>query len=225
MSGYTLTTRTPHTVGHDLWMNRPLPDEYLEYASRDAYLIYSLYNYFSRVGYLDLVTVERSMRYVSLHRHSPPHRDGIYTSQHPLLPLGILGEDPICGLTKRCLRCNRNLSLFGFSPDEMVSRCFVCRAIDIRRQSKQRGTMETKVPRVGQFARMSDQQSSALATLGHNAMGGAVRARARACGILSIPHGYSTRGLSTQLSSSRSPRGASSWIYGDVPRRCANLGR
>ena len=173
---YTLTTRIRNTVGHDLWMNRPLPNEYLEYAIQDAYLIYSLYDYFSRVGYLDLVTAERSMRYVSLHQHSPPRHDDIYTWQHPLLPLGILGKDPIWGLTKTCLRCNRNLSLFGFSFDEMGSRCFVCRAIDIRRQSKQRGTTETKVPRVGQVAWIGGQQPPAPVTLGRDAMGGAVRA-------------------------------------------------
>ena len=61
-------------------MNRPLPDEYLEYTKRDAYLIYSLYNAFSRAGYLSLITVKQSMRYIHLHRRSPPHRDNIYDS-------------------------------------------------------------------------------------------------------------------------------------------------
>ena len=89
-------------------MNRPLPDEYLEYAARDAYLIYSVYDAFSRAGYLSLVTVEQSMRYINLHRRSPPHRDNIYGS-HPLLPLGIVGEGPIDGLTRTCLGCNRTL--------------------------------------------------------------------------------------------------------------------
>ena len=64
-------------------MNRPLPDAYLEYAARDAYLICSLYDAFSRAGYLSLVTIEQSMRYIHLHRRSPPHRDSIYGS-HPL---------------------------------------------------------------------------------------------------------------------------------------------
>ena len=59
-------------------MNRLLPDEYLEYTARDAYLIYSLYSAFSRAGYLSLVTVEQTMRYIYLHRRSPPHRDNIY---------------------------------------------------------------------------------------------------------------------------------------------------
>ena len=61
-------------------MNRPLPDEYLEYTARDAYLIHSLYDAFSRAGYLSLVTVEQSMRYINLHRRSPPHRGNIYGS-------------------------------------------------------------------------------------------------------------------------------------------------
>ena len=116
-------------------MTRPLPDEYLDYARQDAYLIYSLYDHFSRAGYLSLVTGDQSMRYVSLHRHSPPRRDNLYGS-HPLLPLGILGEDPIDGLTKDCQNCNRTLSLFAFSPFEGGGRCFVCRAVDIRDQCK-----------------------------------------------------------------------------------------
>ena len=140
-------------------MNRPLPDEYLDYASQDAYLIYSLYDYFSRVGYFDLVTAEQSMRYVSLYRHFPPHRDDIYAS-HPLLPLGILGEDPIYGLTKKCLACNRTLSLFGFPPFEVGSRCFVCRAVDVRCQSKRRTMMETKAARVEQVAQICDHRAS-----------------------------------------------------------------
>ena len=118
-------------------MTRPLPDEYLDYAKQDAYLIYSLYDHFSRAGYLSLVTGEQSMRYISLHRHSPPGRDNLYGS-HPLLPLGILGEDPIDGLTNDCLKCNRTLSLFAFAPFEVGSRCFVCRAVDIRDQCKRR---------------------------------------------------------------------------------------
>ena len=120
-------------------MDRPLPDAYLEYAARDAYLIWSLYDAFSRAGYLSLVTVEQSMRYIHLHRRSPPHRDNIYAS-HPLLPLGIVGEDPIDGLTKMCLGCNRTLSLFGFPPSKVSSSCFVCRAVDIRRQAVRRAS-------------------------------------------------------------------------------------
>lgn len=128
-------------------MNRPLPEEHLDYAIQDPYLIYSLYNYFSRVGYLSLVTAEQTLRYVSLHRHAPPHRDDIYSS-HPLLPLATLGEEPICGLTKMCLKCNRVLSLYAFSPFEREAggRCFVCRAVDIRRQSARRRTTEANVP-------------------------------------------------------------------------------
>ena len=61
-------------------MNRPLPDEFLEYTERDAYLIYSLYDAFSRAGYLPLVTVEHIMHYIHLHRRSLPHRDNIYGS-------------------------------------------------------------------------------------------------------------------------------------------------
>ena len=120
-------------------MNRPLPDEYLDSARQDAYLISSLYEHFSRVGYLSLVSGEQSMRYVSLHRNSPPRRDDdgtyMYVS-HPLLPLGILGEDPIEGLTKTCGGCNRILSLFAFAaPFEVGRRCFVCRAVDVRRRA------------------------------------------------------------------------------------------
>ena len=125
-------------------MNRPLPDEYLDYARQDAYLIYSLYEHFSRAGYLSLVSGEQSMRYVSLHRDSPPRRDGdngggdMYVS-HPLLPLGILGKDPIEGLTKTCGGCNRLLSLFAFAaPFEVGRRCFVCRAVDVRRRAGRR---------------------------------------------------------------------------------------
>jgi exonuclease 3'-5' domain-containing protein 1 len=95
----------PVVVGHDLWMNRPLPDEYLHYASQDAYLIYSLYNYFARVGYLSLITVEQTMRYISLHRCSPPHREDVYVS-HPLLPLGINAQSTV--QPKHVYPCSRS---------------------------------------------------------------------------------------------------------------------
>jgi len=139
-------------------MNRPLPDESLDYARQDAYLIYSLYDHFSRVGYLSLVTEEQSMRYVSLHQNSPPHRDDIYSS-HPLLPLGILGKDPIEGLTNKCLKCNRTLSLFAFPPFEVGRSCFVCRAVDIRDESKRRRnqtTVEAKMGGMEEVARIGD---------------------------------------------------------------------
>lgn len=144
-------THILNTVDHDLWMNRPLPDEYLDYARQDAHLIYSLYDHFSRAGYLYLVTGEQSLRYISLHRHSPPRRDDIYRS-HPFLPLGILGDDPIDGLTKDCLSCNRTLSLFAFLPFEVGSRCFVCRAVDIRDQYRRR-----RRTRMEEVARVIDQ--------------------------------------------------------------------
>ena len=205
--GYSLITRILIIVDHDLWMNRPLPDEYLEYARRDAYLIYSLYDYFSRVGYLSLVTAEQSMRYISLHRYCPPYRDNIYTS-HPFLPLGILGEDAIDGLTKTCLRCKRTLSLFGFSPFEVSSRCFVCRAVDIRQTARR--TTETNLPKVAQIAQiaqiaqMSDRQVCGSIPLSQ----GAMLARAHACATvptLTIPRGYFASELPTHLSSARSP--------------------
>ena len=90
-------------------MDRPLPDAWLEYAARDAYLIYSLYDAFSRAGYLALVTVEESMRYIHLHRRSTLHHDNIYSS-HPLRLLGIVREDSIDGLTKTFPGWNHTLS-------------------------------------------------------------------------------------------------------------------
>ena len=180
-------------------MNRPLPDEHLEYAGQDAYLIYSLYDYFSRVGYLSLVAVEQSMRYISLHRHSPPDRDNIYAA-HPLLPLGILGDGPIYGLTKTCLGCNRTLSLFGLSPSEVSSRCFVCRAVDIRRQSARRTTTEIKLRKVEEIAQLGDEQ---VCPLSHDAT-------ARACGAVStsmstIPHSYFVSGRTIDVDLRISP--------------------
>ena len=59
-------------------MNRPLPTSIWTMPTR----IYSLYDHFSRVGYLCLVTAEQSMRYVSLHRHSPRHREDV-DALHP----------------------------------------------------------------------------------------------------------------------------------------------
>ena len=79
-----------------------------------------------------------SSHYVSLHHNSPLHHDDDSTYRyvsHPLLPLGILGEDPIEGLTKTCGGCNCILSLFAFAaPFEVGRRCFVCRAVDVWRQ-------------------------------------------------------------------------------------------
>jgi hypothetical protein len=152
-------------------MNRPLPDDSLDYAKQDAYLIYSLYDHFSRAGYLSRVTEKQSMRYVSLHSHSPPRRGEIYGS-HPLLPLGILGADPIEGLTKKCPMCNRTLSLFAFPPLKEGRRCFVCRAVDIRNESKRRRkqTMEAEIARVEDAARIGDQQVITAVTLRHGAL-------------------------------------------------------
>jgi exonuclease 3'-5' domain-containing protein 1 len=204
-----------NVVGHDLWMNRPLPDEYLHYANQDPYLIYSLYNYFARVGYLSLITAEQSMRYISLHRRSLPHREDVYVS-HPLLPLGTLGERPIDGPTKTCLSCNRTLSLFGFSPFEAVGQCFVCRAIDTRLQSSgptwRRQMTKSKGPRI------SDPISSTSTTLSHDVMAGA--AVPDALPASTVPCGYfAVRELSIHLPS-MSLGGPSPWINGALAMLC-----
>jgi hypothetical protein len=97
-----------------------------------------LYDYFTRAGDPDLITGEKSMRYVSFHRHSPPHRDDVHASQHPLLPLGTLDEDPVHGVTKRCVQWGCALELFALELLVGSCRCFVCHAVDGRQQPRRR---------------------------------------------------------------------------------------
>ncbi|KAF9022009.1 hypothetical protein BDZ89DRAFT_1197951, partial [Hymenopellis radicata] len=59
---------------HSLWLRRPLPPQYLEYAAKDVVLIAKLYHAFVRRGFRNCGTARQSQRYISLFKaasHSP----------------------------------------------------------------------------------------------------------------------------------------------------------
>ncbi len=120
-------------------MQRPLTDEYLEYAASDVLLIHALYNHFIENKFIDLATLpSQSMRYVSMWRNNQPKSDDIYAG-HPLLPLGILREPS--SPTAECIHCKRTLSQDAISSKE-YSNCWVCRAITIIVRLRQRWERE-----------------------------------------------------------------------------------
>ena len=117
---------TPVIVDHQDWMERPLSPEYLDYAARDARLIHVLFETFTTAGWTELLTLDESMRYVTLHKHSQPKDDDHYKS-HSLLPLGILNP-----LSRKCVGCERQLPFESFANTNSGGQCYVCMAITKR---------------------------------------------------------------------------------------------
>lgn len=126
----------PRFFSHDGWMNRPLPESYIEYAATDIKLITRLYADFVSKGYIEeSELIDQSERYISLHRSSlPPPGSG-----HCLLPLGILSPPSTYRSALTCGTCARSLSPDCFSQTARNSggkrNCWVCRALSVRQSA------------------------------------------------------------------------------------------
>lgn len=101
-------------------MERPLSPEYLDYAARDARLIHILFDTFTTAGWTELLSLDESMRYITLHKYSQPRDEDQYKS-HPFLPLGILNPR-----SRKCGGCERQLPLECFTSLYSGEQCYVC---------------------------------------------------------------------------------------------------
>jgi hypothetical protein len=107
-------------------MERPLSTEYLNYAARDARLIHIVFDTFTTAGWIELLSLEESMRYVTFHKYSQPKREDQYKN-HSLLPLGIL-DPPL----RKCVGCERQLPFESFAMIDSGRQCYVCQVITRR---------------------------------------------------------------------------------------------
>lgn len=117
-------------------MNRPLPEQYLQHASRDVCLIGLLYTHFKDKGYITDQLPAQSTRYISMWRGTKPEGSDTF-KRHPLLPLRILDYHAY-STTRLCEGCQRDLPSDGYSKVAWASmrgkrrECWICRAISVR---------------------------------------------------------------------------------------------
>ena len=120
-------------VNHSSWLNRPLTEEYLRYASQDVYLIRLLYAHFKMQGYISDRLPAQSARYVAIWQDEKPQKTDKFR-RHPILPLQILDHNSNSP-TVLCVGCRRHLpetecpKAAGPMKHHM---CWVCRAINLR---------------------------------------------------------------------------------------------
>ncbi|KAJ3927502.1 MAG: ribonuclease H-like domain-containing protein [Lentinula lateritia] len=114
-------------VDHELWMSRPLPNEYLQYAAHDVEIIDALHSHFVQAGYIDQDLPAQSQRFVSIWSDAPPQPGNNYRS-NPLLPLEILKPNAST-TTIPCTGCARNLSPSSFPHVRLARYCWVCLAV------------------------------------------------------------------------------------------------
>ncbi|KAJ4481040.1 ribonuclease H-like domain-containing protein [Lentinula aciculospora] len=118
-------------VDHDLWMSRPLLNEYLQYAAHDVEIIDALHYHFIQLGYIDQDLPDISQRYISIWSDALPIPGDIYRS-HPLLPLEILNLPTTPTTTIICQGCARQLTLSSFpSSPGLAPHCWVCLAVPL----------------------------------------------------------------------------------------------
>lgn len=122
-------------VNHDDWLERPLPDRNLQYASRDLYLIGLLYKDFEEEGYISDQLPDQSTRYVSIWKDAKPQQMDTFKC-HPLLPLQIIEYNRNTGLTRQCVGCRRSFprDAYSIAAWKHLSKryCWVCHAIKMR---------------------------------------------------------------------------------------------
>lgn len=116
----------------DVWMERPLPKNLLNYAAKDVHLIRLIYVRFRGNGYLspNNTLLTQSKRYVSMHADltlKPLKEDHFRSS--PVLPLDVL-DGPIGEYRRECDACHRKLSMPCFKQqggkhDMMCKACHV----------------------------------------------------------------------------------------------------
>jgi len=125
-------------VDHDLWLHRPLPQSYVNYASADVALIHALYDRFTQLRYITPVLSSQSELYITTWRH---HQPASYEThlRHPLLPLGVLNSPDVQSSTISCTICSRELAgtAFPTASRDFISerRCWVCRAVATKNNS------------------------------------------------------------------------------------------
>ena len=122
-------------VSHSEWLIRPLPAQYLQYSSRDAYLISMLYAHFKEKGYINNHRLSaQSVHYVSIFQGARPVATDIF-HRHSLLPLHILNYNDSAE-TRSCISCRRSLPQSAYSTQvwETPSKrqCWVCRAVSVK---------------------------------------------------------------------------------------------
>ncbi|KAJ3972710.1 ribonuclease H-like domain-containing protein, partial [Lentinula raphanica] len=164
---YLILTRFSMIVNHDIWMDRPVPDEHLQYAAHDVEMIYTLYAHLTQQGYINpylRILLYQSKRYVSIWSDAPPVSGDDYRS-HPILPLEIIdafpeneyGSRPTKG-TIVCGGCARTLTTDSFprlSRTAAARRyCFVCYVLPkyletriMRQEQREREKKEKKEKR------------------------------------------------------------------------------
>ncbi|KAJ3755442.1 ribonuclease H-like domain-containing protein, partial [Lentinula raphanica] len=162
-----MTTGGKKQVNHDIWMDRPVPDEHLQYAAHDVEMIHTLYAHLTQQGYINpylRILLYQSKRYVSIWSDAPPVLGDDYRS-HPILPLEIIdafpeneyGSRPAKG-TIVCGGCARTLTTDSFprlSRTAAARRyCFVCYVLPkyletriMRQEQREREKKEKKEKR------------------------------------------------------------------------------
>jgi len=132
--------RASKPVFHGRWLERPLPDNNLEYAARDIHLLTGIYARFVEQAYIneqDLLL--SSQKYVSIWSDAPPDIYDEYKS-HPLLPLDISPPPPSWETLVECIGCKRRLTRQSFSKTGLrlpeKRRCWVCHALMVQRNTE-----------------------------------------------------------------------------------------
>lgn len=99
----------------EVWMERPLTGECLQYAAGDIERIAALYKNFEAAGHLRSLALlqQQSERYVSIHRAARPGAQSPFLRSF-LFPLGILTASNAGG-TSVCEGCARELPRDCFS--------------------------------------------------------------------------------------------------------------
>ncbi|KAF8904866.1 hypothetical protein CPB85DRAFT_956603 [Mucidula mucida] len=114
---------------HSLWLRRPLPPQYLEYAAKDVVLIAKLYHAFVRRGFVTAALSGQSQRYISLFKGGQPLSGRCSFQSNAFLPLDILNYNPNSP-SKECTGCERHMSLECFQG--YATHCAVCAAMLIK---------------------------------------------------------------------------------------------
>ncbi|KAF9020187.1 hypothetical protein BDZ89DRAFT_279117 [Hymenopellis radicata] len=114
---------------HSLWLRRPLPPQYLEYAAKDVVLIDKLYHAFVRRGFVTAALSGQSQRYISLFKGGKPLPGRCSFDSHPFLPLDILDYKTNTP-SKMCAGCERSMSVECFQGH--AKHCFVCAAMLVK---------------------------------------------------------------------------------------------
>lgn len=128
-------------MDHARWGLRPLPADYIAYATADATLIHTLFNKFTEMRYITPNLTSLSYSYVSMWKDNQPSLNNTRI-RHPLLPLGIIDHASSSGPFKLCTVCGRTLPEAAFSKNSWNSnndrKCRVCRAVSVNESNRRR---------------------------------------------------------------------------------------